>query len=54
MGNAGRVYFYYHNLNALKDQLIKTKFQEIETYKVVYKRSETESEIHTIVVAKKI
>lgn len=53
-GNAGRVYFYYHNLNALKEQLIKSKFQEIETFKVAYKRSETESEMHTILIAKKI
>lgn len=53
VGNAGRVYFYYHNLYALKEQLIKAKFQEIETFKVAYKRSETESEIHTIIIAKK-
>lgn len=52
--NAGRVYFYYHNLNALKEQLIKIKFQGIATFKVVYKRSETESEIHTIIIAKKV
>lgn len=54
VSNTGRVYFYYHNLNALKDQLIKIKFQEIETFKVTYKRSETETEIHTILIAKKI
>ncbi len=54
VGNAGRVYFYYHNLYALKEQLIKAKFQEIETFKVAYKRSETESEMHTILIAKKI
>lgn len=54
VGNAGRVYFYYHNINALKERLIKTKFQEIETFKVSYKKSETESEMHTILIAKKI
>lgn len=54
VGNAGRVYFYYHNLYALKEQLIKTKFQDIETFKVAYKRSETESEMHTILIAQKI
>lgn len=53
VGNAGRVYFYYHNLDDLKDQLIKNKFQEIETFNVAYKRSETETEIHTILIAKK-
>jgi len=54
VGNAGRVYFYYHDLDGLKDQLIKIKFQEIETFNVAYKRSETETEIHTILIAKKI
>jgi len=54
VGNAGRVYFYYHNIDDLKDQLIKTKFQYIKTFEVEYKRSETETEIHTILIAKKI
>lgn len=54
VGNAGRVYFYYHNLDDLKDQLIKTKFQDIKIFEVEYKRSETESEMHTILIAKKI
>ncbi len=54
VGNAGRVYFYYHNLDDLKQKLIKSKFHEIETFKVTYKRSETETEMHTIVMAKKI
>lgn len=49
----GRVYFHFHNLNELKSQLIKYKFDEIETFKVNFKRSETESEIHTILTAKK-
>lgn len=53
-GNAGRVYFYYHNLDDLKAQLIKINFQEIEIFNVAYKRSETESEIHTIIVGKKL
>ena len=54
VGNAGRVYFYYHNLDDLKQELINMKFHEIETFKVLYKTSETETEIHTIVMAKKI
>lgn len=53
-GNAGRVYFYYHNLDDLKDQLLKLKFQKIEIFSVAYKRSEIETEIHTILIAKKI
>lgn len=53
VGNAGRVYFYYHNFDILKQQLIKIKFQEIETFNVDYKRSESDSEIHTTIMAKK-
>lgn len=53
VGNAGRVYFNFHNLNNLKSKLIKTKFNQIKTFRVKYKTSETESEIHTILTAKK-
>lgn len=52
-GVAGRVYFYYHDLNNLKEQLTKTKFYGIETTRVNYKRSETETEVHTVLTAKK-
>ncbi len=49
----GRVYFQYHNPDHLKVQLLKTKFDEIKTFSVPYKKSETESETHTILTAKK-
>lgn len=49
----GRVYFHYHILNDLKSQLVKTNFDEINTFKVKYKTSESEFDIHTIVTAKK-
>ncbi|MGN7783526.1 class I SAM-dependent methyltransferase [Niabella sp. 22666] len=49
----GRVYFNYHNLDNLKAQLTKTGFGAIETFKVPYKTSVTEFDIHTILVAKK-
>lgn len=53
VGSGGRVYFQYHNLDDLKTLLIKTKFDQLETFKVKYKTSETEFEIHTILTAKK-
>lgn len=53
VGSGGRVYFQFHNLDDLKAQLIKFKFEEIETFKVKYKTSETEFDIHTILTAKK-
>lgn len=53
VGSGGRVYFQFHNLDYLKKQLIKMNFDEIETFKVKYKTSETEFDIHTILTAKK-
>ena len=48
-----RVYFYFHNLSDLKTQLAECKFDELRTFKVEYKKSATEIEIHTIVTSKK-
>jgi len=48
-----RSYFYFHNLEDLKKQLIENKFQELNIFKVNYKKTETEIEIHTILTAKK-
>ena len=45
VGAGGRVYFQYHSLDTLKTQLIKMKFDEVETFKVEYKTSETEFDI---------
>jgi 2-polyprenyl-3-methyl-5-hydroxy-6-metoxy-1,4-benzoquinol methylase len=50
-GGYGRVYFNYHHLDNLKAQLIKTGFGAIEIFKVPYKTSETDFDIHTIVIA---
>ena len=53
-GSSGdRSYFYYHNLDNLKTLLIDNGFDEIKIFKVDYKRSETEIELHTIITAKK-
>lgn len=48
-----RVYFYFHDLNDLKTQLAESKFEELKTFTVEYKRSENEIEIHTILLARK-
>ena len=48
-----RSYFYYHNLDALKVNLKVNSFEEIKTFIVEYKKSETEKEKHTILIAKK-
>lgn len=53
IGNYGRVYFYYHTLGNILSQLKRFTFDEIKTFEVQYKISETEFEIHTIVTAKK-
>ncbi len=47
----GRVYFHYHNLEHLKSQLVKTNFQELNTFKVQYRTSESDFETHTIITA---
>ena len=52
-GIGGRVYFYYHSLEAITSQLINLNFKDIQTFKVKYKTSDTAFDIHTIVIAKK-
>ncbi len=53
VGSGGRVYFHFHNLDGLKKQLLSTGFNEIATFNVKYKTSETAFDIHTILTAKK-
>lgn len=53
VGSAGRVYFQYHTLDDLMTKLIETNFDHIETFKVNYKTSEREFDVHTILTAKK-
>lgn len=53
VGSGGRVYFHYHKLADIISQLNNFKFGEIKTFKVKYKISETEFDIHTILTAKK-
>ncbi len=54
VGSSGdRVYFYFHNLDDLKAKLIESGFDQLNTFKVNYKRSENEIDIHTILTGKK-
>ena len=54
IGSSGyRSYFYFHNLNDLKAHLFENNFYEFKIFKVEYKKSETEIDIHTILTAKK-
>jgi trans-aconitate methyltransferase len=47
-----RTYFYYHPFTTILLNLKKNKFTQIKTMPVEFKRSENETELHTIVVAK--
>jgi len=49
-----RIFFYFHNLDDLKTQLVEHKFQDITTVKVEYKKTESVTETHTILTAKKL
>lgn len=50
-GNAGRVYFHFHDLNNLKDTLLNEGFGDLKLYKVDFKNSEDTFDIHTILIA---
>lgn len=52
-GSGGRVYFNYHKLEDTITQLNDFTFGEPKIFKVKYKISETEFDIHTILTAKK-
>jgi len=54
VGSSGdRTYFYFYSLDYLTAILKKYNFDIIHEYKVFYKRTETDNEIHTILIAKK-
>lgn len=48
-----RSYFYFYDLDELIKQLGENEFGEMKVFKVEYKRSESEMETHTIIVATK-
>lgn len=52
-GSGGRVYFYYHTLTDITSQLTISNFGELKIFKVKYKTSATDFDIHSIVTARK-
>lgn len=48
-----RIYFYYHSLNELTNQLKSQNFDAFTIFKADYQKTEHEKEIHTILTAKK-
>jgi 2-polyprenyl-3-methyl-5-hydroxy-6-metoxy-1,4-benzoquinol methylase len=53
-GSSGdRTFFYFHKLDELTEELSKNFFTEIKDFKIEYKKSEKEKELHTILTAKK-
>lgn len=54
VGSSGdRTYFYFYNLDWLIEQLKKNNFEQIKVFKVTYKKTGNEMDIHTILTAKK-
>lgn len=48
----GRVYFYYHNLENIKNYLYSLNFKDINVFEIEFRKDP--KEIHTIVIANKI
>lgn len=48
-----RTYFYFYDLEQVKKVLIKNDFEDIQIFKVEYKKNATETDFHTILTAKK-
>lgn len=48
-----RSYFHYHSLPGFMEHLQYCGFRELVTFNLEYNRSETEKEVHTIIIAKK-
>ena len=49
----GRVYFYYHNVEELIEELNKHDFKIVKTFELAYHKTASESETHTIIIAQK-
>lgn len=53
-GSSGdKIYFYFHNLNELTEQLKKNYFEQINVFKVNYQKTKNKIDIHTIITAVK-
>jgi 2-polyprenyl-3-methyl-5-hydroxy-6-metoxy-1,4-benzoquinol methylase len=54
-GSSGdRVYFYYHHLDTLKEQLLRNNFELLKIFHVAYPKTAEIVDMHTILTAKKI
>lgn len=52
--NSGnRVYFYYHDLDMLKETLSNAGFDHIEVWHLEYGNSNTKKDVHTVIIARK-
>jgi 2-polyprenyl-3-methyl-5-hydroxy-6-metoxy-1,4-benzoquinol methylase len=49
-----RTYFYFHNLDMMKTNLTTNNFEIIKIFKLTYNKSEKDTEIHTVLIAKKL
>jgi len=51
-GSSGdRIFFNYHELENLKKQLRENSFHNFKVFEVNFKKSETQNDIHTIIIA---
>ena len=48
-----RIYFHYHTFYQMKTQLLINGFNEAEIFKVEYEKSNSEIDIHTILIAER-
>jgi len=54
VGSTGdRIYFYYHNLDRLNKLLYHYGFEISEIFKVAYKKTAAEKDVHTVLIANK-
>jgi hypothetical protein len=53
-GSSGkRVYFNYHRLNDLKEQMCSLGFNEIEVLNIPYESSDSMLDMHTVIIGVK-
>jgi predicted TPR repeat methyltransferase len=53
-GSSGdRVYFYYHRLDTLKEQLLRNGFELLKIFQVPYPKTDGTTDIHSVLTAKK-
>lgn len=53
-GSSGdRTYFYFHNLDTLKSNLIANNFEVLKNFKIEYQNSHNEIDFHTVLIAQK-